>query len=414
MLKRRPALLCAVLSIVLMPALAGPAAAGPANGSGGATSSAIVLDWERTSIRTIFAESGTPIPVGALYLGFTSLAMYRAVESTGHDGSAEAAVAVAAHDVLRQYFPDSTTNLDADLRSSLAAIPDSRPKGRGEQAGARAAAGVIASRVDDGRNDASRVYQRSPAPGVWQPPSPLPPSAPNGMLAPWLGFVSPVVLQQPIDPRGVDGPPELTSATYASEFAEVKRVGSSTSTARTDDQTQTARFFNSNSAIMVTEGLLGYLDTRRIRLSDSVRLFAVMHTAMSDSIISCWRLKFDVGFWRPFQAIQQADIDGNPWTTADPAWTPLIANPPYSDYVSGHGCLTAPAVQAIRRTLGERTSLTLHSSITNTDQTFATLRDLEHDAFYARIWGGLHFRTAMKDAYRIGHTAADQVLLELT
>lgn len=143
------------------------------------------------------------------------------------------------------------------------------------------------------------------------------------------------------------------------------------------------------------------------------RLFAVMHTAMSDAIILCWRLKYDVGFWRPFQAIQAAETDGNPATTADPTWTPLIPNPPYSDYVSGHGCLTAPAVQAIRRTLGERTPLTLHSYVTNTERTFANLRDLEHDAFYARIWGGLHFRTAMDDAYAIGHAAADQVLRRL-
>ncbi|HEY5877371.1 MAG TPA: hypothetical protein VIU11_00580 [Nakamurella sp.] len=67
----------------------------------------------------------------------------------------------------------------------------------------------------------------------------------------------------------------------------------------------------------------------------------------------------------------------------------------------------------IRRTLGERTSLTLHSYVTNTDQTFRSLRDLEHDAFYARIWGSLHFRTAMDDAYTIGQEAADQVLRRL-
>lgn len=370
-------------------------------------------DWERTSIRTIFTENLTPIPVGALYLGFTSLAMYRAAAAAGHRGSAEAAVATAAHDVLVEYFSGSKANLDAARDASLATIPDGWAKRQGRDAGARAAAELIASRVNDGRNDSTIIYQRDPAPGVWQPPSPLPPSAPNGMLAPWLGFVKPVLLRQPIDPRGVDGPPALTGATYTAEFAEVKRVGSLASTARTDDQTETARFFNSNSAIMVTEGLLDYLDTRPIGLKDSVRLFATMHTAMGDAIISCWRLKYDVGFWRPFQAINAADTDGNPRTTADPTWMPLIPNPPYSDYVSGHGCLTAPAVQAIRRTLGERTSLTLHSYVTNTDQTFASLRDLERDAFYARIWGGLHFRTAMVDAYSIGHTAADQVLRKL-
>ena len=134
---------------------------------------------------------------------------------------------------------------------------------------------------------------------------------------------------------------------------------------------------------------------------------------MSDALITCWRLKYDVGFWRPFQAIHGADTDGNPATTPDPGWAPLIANPPYSDYVSGHGCLTSPAVQTIRRLLGENTTLTLHSYNTKADRTYPTLGAIEHDAFHARIWGGLHFRTAMEDAYAIGHEAADEILGKL-
>ena len=74
-------------------------------------------------------------------------------------------------------------------------------------------------------------------------------------------------------------------------------------------------------------------------LSDTARLFAAVHAAQTDSLIQCWRLKRDVGFWRPIQAIRDADLDGNPATTPRTrTWTPLIPNPPYSDYVSGHGC----------------------------------------------------------------------------
>lgn len=408
MSRHRQALVGAMLTLVVVMVGAPTAAAGPPTDRDTA-SSAVVRAWERTSIRTIYTESGTAIPVGALYLGYTSLAMYRAVEAVGRRGSAGAAVATAAHDVLAEYFPDSTAKLDADLIASLAAIPDGWAKSRGQQAGARAADELIASRVGDGRGDPSIVYRRDPGPGVWPPA----PTQPAGMLAPWLGFVKPVIVPQPIDPRGVDGPPALTSATYAREFNEVKRLGSAASSARTPDQTETARFFNSNAAIMVTEGLLTYLDARPLTLRDTVELFATMHTAMGDAVISCWRLKYDVGFWRPLQAITGADTDGNPRTAADPGWTSLLPTPPYSDYVSGHGCLTAPAVQAIRRTLGERTPLTLHSSVTSTDRTYRTLRAIEDDAFHARIWGGLHFRTAMNDAYAIGHAAADQVMARL-
>jgi hypothetical protein len=396
-----------LVMVLLLPGTHAVAGSVAGTGNTWSDSSAVVRTWESISMRTIFTENA-PGPVGVLYLGFTSLAMYRAAQATNHrHGAAEAAVATAAHGVLVEYLPESTGQLDADLATSLAAVPDGWAKRQGQEAGAQIAARLIAGRVDDGRGDTSIVYQKDPAPGVWQPD-------PGGaMLAPWLGFVRPLILRGPIRAPGVNGPDALTSAAYTADFDEVKRLGSATSSERTQEQTDTARFFNAGAAIMVSVGLLDYLENRPLGLADTARLFAVMHTAMSDALITCWGLKYDVGFWRPFQAIRAADTDGNPATAPDPSWTPLIANPPYSDYVSGHGCLTAPAVQAIRRTLGERTPLTLYSNVTNTNRTYSTLDEIEQDAFHARIWGGLHFRTAMDDAYAIGHTAADQILRRL-
>jgi len=46
-------------------------------------------------------------------------------------------------------------------------------------------------------------------------------------------------------------------------------------------------------------------------------------------------------------------------------------------------------------------------------RTFATLSEIEFDAFHARIWGGLHFRDAMEDGYLIGHTAARRALASI-
>lgn len=362
-------------------------------------SSAVARDWERILIRTVYTEAVSPVPVGVPYLGFTSVAMRNAVRTAYRQGhaSAGAAVAVAAHDVLATYFPASKTHLDADLAASLAALPDGGWKNRGIRIGADAASDMIARRTDDGRNDTSIVYARDPKPGTWQP-------APGGaMLAPWLGFVDLLVLPSRIK---VDGPDALTSRQYAADYLEVKRTGAVVGADRTAAQTDTALFFNSNSAIMISEALLSYLGQHPVSLGKTVRLFAVMHSSMTDSVITCWRLKYAVGFWRPNQAIAGAADDGNPATVAEPGWTPLVATPPYSEYVSGHACLTAPAVETIRMLLGDETPLTLHSYNTNTDRTYPTLTEIEFDAFHARIWSGLHFRDAMQDGYYIGHTAA--------
>ncbi|HEY5883009.1 MAG TPA: hypothetical protein VIU11_29170, partial [Nakamurella sp.] len=282
-LRRLPLIVFVLVVVLLVPATPAAAGAAATGGRGGDQSSAVVLDWERTSIRTIFTENATPIPVGPLYLGFTSLAMYRATQAAGRHASAEAAAATAAHDVLLAYFPDSRVKLHADLTASLARVPDGKAEQRGQQAGARVAADLIASRVGDGRNDTTIAYTRTAAPGVW-PAAPMP----GGMLVPWLGFVKPLMLRQPIDPPGVDGPPPLSSARQALEFNEVKRLGSEGSTARSEHQTYTAQFFNSNSAIMISEGLLSYLDARPMRLAGTARLFAAAHTAMGDAVITCW------------------------------------------------------------------------------------------------------------------------------
>jgi hypothetical protein len=230
------------------------------------------------------------------------------------------------------------------------------------------------------------------------------------MLGAWIGSLRHLVTSQEVK---VGGPDALTSTAYTNQFNEVKSFGSATSTTRTEAQRQTALFFNSNAPLMYTDALVRYLQAHPMRLSDAARLFAAVHGTLTDALIQCWRLKRDVGFWRPSVAIRDAETDGNPATTEDNAWTPLLPNPNYSDYVSGHGCITGSVMEVIRRTLGDGTQLELISVNSPTHRIYPSLRDLEADAFLARIWSGIHFRTAMADSYRIGHVTARRVLRAL-
>ena len=367
----------------------------------------IALDWQRTALRTLFVEPTTPVPIpaSALYLGFTSLAVDNAVGAArGESASASAAAAAAAHDVLLAYFPASRTNLDADLTKSLSAIPDGRAERKGIDIGQAAAATMVTNRNDDGRN-AQVVYTRDPAPGVWQPP-------PTGMAVPWLGFVKPLVLRKPI---AVDGPDPIGSAAYATDFNEVKRLGSRTSTERTAAQTETAKFYSANIVLQLREALLAHLDSHPLSLGRTTRLFATLDAATADSLIQAWRLKYEVGFWRPFQAIPAADTDGNDATQADPEWVQLLepATPPYPDYPSGHAVVVAAFTATVGPVLGNDVSLTINSAVTKTDRTYPSLSAIEKDTLPARIWLGIHFRDAMEDGYSLGHLTGKQVRSEL-
>ncbi|HEU5000851.1 MAG TPA: hypothetical protein VFT68_18080, partial [Lapillicoccus sp.] len=168
----RPKLVAVAASAVLTPFLVAPLA-GPATSAvaaDGPMASSIAVAWQRTAIRTIYTENLLAPPAGGLYLAFTSLAVHDAAVEAQRQGThaAAAAVATAAHDVLRHYFPTSGTALDRDLAASLAKVPNGKKETAGARIGAAAAVAMIASRVGDGRNDASIVYAKPPALGIWQ------------------------------------------------------------------------------------------------------------------------------------------------------------------------------------------------------------------------------------------------------
>lgn len=369
-------------------------------------SAQVLLDWERTAFAAIYPAN--PIPVGVPLLGYTSTAMYDAAKWSmwRHDSSETAAVATAAHDVLAHYVPGAAAALDAQLVKSLSGVPDGDAEDRGVLIGEKVAERLIEDRADDGYGDTRIHYTLPPGIGIWQP---VPPA--TDMLAAWIGSMDPLVVRKL---ARVDGPDKLTSDDYTTDYNEVKLLGSATSTMRSPTQTDTSLFFNSNSATMVGDALIRYLETHPESFEDTAWMFAAMHGAMTDSLIKCWQLKRDVGFWRPVEAIPQAGEDGNPDTQPESGWASLLPAPPYSDYVSGHGCLTGPAVEVIRARLGETTPLELRSSVfPTTPRTYATLSQLEYDALSSRIWGGLHFRDAMSDAYAIGRRTARAVMQKL-
>ena len=103
-------------------------------------------------------------------------------------------------------------------------------------------------------------------------------------------------------------------------------MGSATSTVRTPEQTDTARFIAGSTIPLVSSSLRDLAARHQLDISDSARLFAAVAMSAADGVITSWDSKLEYGFWRPITAIQLADTDGNPDTLPDPGWLPLIAN----------------------------------------------------------------------------------------
>jgi len=380
---------------------------------------AVVSDWNAIAVNTLTGDTSKVLPEEILYMGFVQAAVYDAV--VGIEGryapyrfhaqapsgaSPQAAAVAAAHEILVTYVPSAQAALDADYAASLAQLPDGPAKASGVAFGTRAADNLIRLRAHDGRN-APILFTQPPAPGVWRP---TPPTF-TPMLVPWLAFVTPMLVRSATQFGPPSPPPALTSARYTRDFAEVKALGSADSTVRTTAQTSTAKFFSGNAMVQFNTALRDQVAVRNLDIVDAARMFAAIDMATADIDITVWHAKYVYGFWRPITAISLADTDGNPATSPDPSWMPLLTTPPYPEYPSGYNGVTATVSQGLADVFQTRhLELTLTSTAVPDVRHYDSGAALRQDVVDARVWLGIHFRTADTAARDMGIRLADWAL----
>ncbi|MFF5077952.1 vanadium-dependent haloperoxidase [Actinoplanes sp. NPDC000266] len=317
--------------------------------------------------------------------------------------SADAAVAAAAYTVLLDLFPAQSDALREQYDTALAAIPAGRSRAAGIEVGARAANAMITARRGDGAFEPA-TWNISAEPGQWRPTPPT--LAADGA---WVGDLKPFVIPGNTMFRTA-GPPPLTSNRYAADLNEVKEIGGATSTVRTKDQTEAAIWWHDRR---LTEWEIKRQVATRQHLNtlQAARFFAIAEIANADSLIACFNEKKRWNFWRPVTAVQLADTDGNPRTTADPSWMPLLVTPPFPDYTSGHTCSTSTIMATMRAFFGrDDIPFSAYSADAGTIRSFTSFSGALAEVVEARVWGGVHFRSADVQGVKIGNGVAAYVL----
>ena len=212
----------------------------------------------------------------------------------------------------------------------MPSTPPTSRRSRGDVAngvavGEAAANDIIAFRTGDGLKAATPSYgQIGPIlPGQWQ----LQPG--QAVQTPWLATMRPFLLERASQFRA-EPPPALTSTQYAKDLNETEAYGALNSTVRTPEQTAIAFFWVGNNINQYNLTMQSVVAQHGMDLVDAAHLLAMGEIVTTDAGIACFDSKFFYQFWRPITAIRNADKDGNPDTTADPAWQALLrsAGPP--------------------------------------------------------------------------------------
>jgi len=407
-----------LLSIPL--ALAGVAQAAPtaAAAQPGTAQADTVTQWNLTMIAGLEA-AGVPPPPAARIGAIVQASVFDAVNGIARQytpyhvapaapagASRDAAVAAAAHTALVALIPGQRPLFDAQLAATLAQLSDDpahpgQSVQRGLAWGTTVANDILAWRATDGFTTVPPPYTVGTAPGDWQPTPPAFLGPPQAPLFRQFATMTPFALTSPaqfLPP----GPPPLDSARWAQDLAEVRALGSATSTTRTPEQTQTAIFWQADTPAAMWNRVADQLaQAGDLPLAQNARLLAQVNIALADATIAVWNAKNYYNFWRPVTAIR---------ATSDPAWTPLLPTPAFQEYPSAHSGVSSAAAAVLASFYGDATSFTVTSAgLPGVQRDFTTFSSAVQQVENARIYAGFHFRFSCTDAAALGAQVARYV-----
>ncbi|GAA4034470.1 hypothetical protein GCM10022409_18570 [Hymenobacter glaciei] len=394
--------------------------AAPASPATSTYSADAATKWADMELRLIKNGTGFSPPVAARALGYAGVALYGAVQP-GIAGSQSLAGqltglntlpqpeagqfynwAVAANTAQALMAKSLFGNASAAQRTSIDSLETAL------NASYRTAAEFDRS-VQFGRAVAQAVFDWSRTDGGHesylsnQPAGYVPPTG-TGLWAPASNAASARALQPYWGQNRMFLPANAALAMPALPYVYSTQAGSAyygqveelytTSRALTAAQRTTALYWADGGQTITPPGhsisITGVvLRDRKATLALAAEAYARVGIAVADAFISCWKCKYQFNWQRPDAAIR---------AMIDPTWQPLIASPPFPEFVSGHSSQSGAAAQVLEELFGAQTAFVDNSHQARgagfEPRSFASFAAFADEAAVSRLYGGIHFRSS--------------------
>jgi membrane-associated phospholipid phosphatase len=130
--------------------------------------------------------------------------------------------------------------------------------------------------------------------------------------------------------------------------------------------------------------------------------YARVGMAVADAFIGCWNTKFQFNLLRPITYIQRV---------IDPKWTPMLITPSFPEYPSGHSAQSGAVATVLTAFLGDKYAFTDHTHDDDGLEArgFASFWDAANEAGISRMYGGIHFRTAVERGLEQGRCVGAKI-----
>jgi PAP2 superfamily protein len=426
-MKKSVVALMVLIGIVVGIGAVGAATAVASNGSkaasappAGGGSGTVAVAWNQELLHIVQTHGAQPAAIhptrsfailqAAIYDSVVSITKddrpYLVSVPAARGARVDAAAAQAGHDVLAALYPKWQTELDTQLATQLAAIPDGTAKQDGIQVGQSVAKQLLAIRAGDGAANAAPAFVAGNQPGDYRP---TPPAFAAPVFTGWAA-VTPFVLDSASQFRP-DAPPAVTSAAYANALNEVKSLGQNTSTTRTADESITAKFWAGPIWNTWNEIADKTAVDHHSNLETTSRLLAVLNLSFADSVIAFYDAKYHYAVWRPITAIRLGDTIGNPAITGDPTWTSLSNTPADPSFPGAHSTISEAGATILSAFYGNDGQVQVTSDVLpGIVRQFDSYQAIATEAGLSRIFAGVHTRLDHEAGLTLGRNVAQFVL----
>ena len=321
---------------------------------------------------------------------------------SGADYDDAVVVQAAMAEVLRDLFANTgptgqraIASFGTKLQAKAAAGLPAETVARSEAHGQAIAEHILAwSRADGGavveNMGFPAAYQPRAAPDAWIPTSLV--AQQQAPLLPAWGSNRPFEMPDG-SACGLPAPPaysEDPDSAFYREAAEVHR----TVLDLTPEQREIARFWSDDPMLSPTPPghwisiALRVLEDDGADAARTAEALALLGIGMADAFIGCWHAKFEYDLVRPITYIRRV---------IDPKWEPILNTPPFPEYPSGHSTQSGTAATVLTGLFGPGRAF---EDATHVDdglpaRAYASFWAAAEEAALSRLYGGIHFRSAI-------------------
>ncbi|MCO5161841.1 MAG: vanadium-dependent haloperoxidase [Mesorhizobium sp.] len=193
---------------------------------------------------------------------------------------------------------------------------------------------------------------------------------------------------------GLPPPPAYSEAPDSQFYKEALEVRD-TVNGLTDEQRTIARFWSDDPMLSPTPPghwisiAIDALEKENADLPTSAETLARLGITLADAFIGCWHSKFEYDLLRPLTYIRRV---------IDPKWEALLNTPPFPEYPSGHSTQSGAAATVLSEVFGPAYAFEdgTHEDDGLPVRSFSSFWAAAEEAGISRLYGGIHFRSAIE------------------